>query len=297
MSKLKYLFTAQLVLFVSFFANAQTADATTSFFETYQLEIVLGLAAVVAVVALLSLIAVLYALKTMLTLKTQKQAQLDGVERIGFWRKFWNKMNDAVPIAKEHEILTDHTYDGIKELDNRLPPWWLYGFYVSIIFSIIYVLHFHVFKSGDLQAAEYEKEMKTAEAQVEAYLASLDNLIDESNVEFTKEAVDLSAGQELFNGKCAACHGMKGEGGVGPNLTDKYWIHGGDVKAIFKTIKYGVPAKGMISWKAQLSPKEMQQVASYIYTLEGTNPPNAKEPQGELFERSADTEEDSGEES
>lgn len=298
MSKLKLLLTAPLVLFASFFANAQSVESQPSFFEQYQLEIVLGLAAVVSVVALLSLIAVLYALKALLDIKMKKEAAEAGlaVEEVSFWRKFWNKMNDAVPIAEEETILTDHAYDGIKELDNRLPPWWLYGFYFTIAFGVFYILNFHVFKTSDLQADEYEKEMAQAEEQVQAYLASLDNLIDESSVEFTEEAADLSAGQEIFTGKCAACHGNQGEGGVGPNLTDKYWLHGGEVKDIFKTIKYGVPAKGMISWKAQLSPKEIQQVSSFIYTLEGTTPPNPKEPQGELFERSVSVEEETTEE-
>jgi cytochrome c oxidase cbb3-type subunit 3 len=114
-------------------------------------------------------------------------------------------------------------------------------------------------------------------------------LIDENSVELSLDAGDIASGKEIFITKCAACHGQQGEGGVGPNFADKYWIHGGDINSLFKTIKYGVPSKGMISWQSQLSPKEMQQVSSFIITLEGTNPPNQKEPQGELYDRDGST--------
>lgn len=269
-------------------ANAQGAEKT--FYEQYQLEIVVGMAGVVTALALLSLVIVLHALRVVTKAKqTQLSEQYNlapAEEGAGFWRKLWNRLNRSVPVAEEDTIITGHEYDGIRELDNRLPPWWLYGFYATIIFSVAYLLHFHVFNTGSLQQDEYEQEMARAKAEVEAYLASTGNRIDETNVAFSSEEPELTAGKEIYAGNCSACHGQQGEGGVGPNLTDQYWINGGDIQAIFKTIKYGVPSKGMIAWESQLTAKEMQQVSSFIYTLEGTNPPNAKEPQGELFERS-----------
>ena len=181
--------------------------------------------------------------------------------------------------------MTSHEYDGIYELDNNLPPWWKAMFYATIVFGVAYLLHFHLFDTGDLQGVEYEKEMAAAQAEIDAYLATSANNIDETNVTLLEDETRLASGQELFVQKCSPCHGQAGEGGVGPNLTDVYWLHGGDVKDIFKTIKYGVPAKGMIPWQSQLTPVQMQDLSSYIITLEGTNPPNGKEPEGEPYDR------------
>lgn len=280
-----------LILIIPGITFAQEVTDTASLYAIYQLEIVLGVAAVVSLMALLALLTALYALRAMAkTHATSKEESSiisvkPGEEGLGFWRRFWNRMNDSVPVAQEDTVMTDHAYDGIRELDNRLPPWWLYGFYATIVFGVIYVMNFHVFKTGKLQEEEYLAEMIHAEQQIATYLASMDNLIDESSVTFTDDQADLSAGMEIFKSKCAACHGQEGEGGVGPNVTDQYWLHGGDIQSIFKTVKYGVPSKGMISWESQLIPKQIQQVASYIYTLEGTTPPNPKERQGELFMR------------
>ena len=105
----------------------------------------------------------------------------------------------------------------------------------------------------------------------------------------------LAAGETIFLSKCASCHGQLGEGGVGPNLTDRYWVHGGSISDIFATIKYGVPEKGMISWQSQLRPKNMQQVASFIKTLEGTDPPNQKDKEGTLYQPEEDEDADNAE--
>ncbi|HQU52955.1 MAG TPA: c-type cytochrome, partial [Saprospiraceae bacterium] len=130
---------------------------------------------------------------------------------------------------------------------------------------------------------EYEMAMKEAKQQVAEYVAAQGNLVDETNVTARTDDAALAQGKDIWIANCVACHGANGEGGVGPNMTDKYWIHGGDIKNIFNTIKYGVPEKGMISWQTQLSPSAMADVASYILTLQGTNPPNAKAPQGDLY--------------
>lgn len=192
------------------------------------------------------------------------------------------RMTDAVPLDQEHEILMDHEYDGIRELDNNLPPWWLYMFYACILFAFIYIPYYHI-GSGESQEEEYNAEMEVAKVQKEAYLASVANKVNEKNVTAFTDESKLEAGKTIFKTFCSPCHGQKGEGGVGPNLTDEYWIHGGGIKNLFSTIKYGVPTKGMIPWETQLTPPQIQEVASYILTLEGTNPENPKAPEGKVY--------------
>jgi cytochrome c oxidase cbb3-type subunit 3 len=190
-----------------------------------------------------------------------------------------DKMNASVSLEKEQDILLDHNYDGIRELDNDLPPWWKYGFYLTVIVGVIYFLNYHVFHTGKLQLAEYEEQMAIAAADKKKTAG----LLDEMNVSLLKDEASLSSGKSLFLMNCAACHGKGGEGVVGPNLTDDYWIHGGSIKDVFRTIKFGWPEKGMKSWEQDLSPLQMQQVTSYIQSIHGTNPPNGKEKQGELY--------------
>ncbi|MGB3467561.1 MAG: cbb3-type cytochrome c oxidase N-terminal domain-containing protein [Cyclobacteriaceae bacterium] len=255
----------------------------TELVDEYMVEIALGLVVLISIIVLLVLVVVLQAMKVLARLNKPEEAE--AVEEQSSWQQLMQSLTKSVPVEEEEEILTDHSYDGIRELDNRLPPWWLYGFYFTIVFGIGYVAYFHVFKAGDLQAAEYQTEMAQAEKQIEQYLASLENSIDESNVELSLEESELALGKEAYIQNCVPCHGAEGQGGVGPNFTDKYWIHGGDVKHIFRVIKYGVPEKGMVPWQNKFTPKQMQQLSSYIISLEGTNPPNPKEPQGELYER------------
>lgn len=195
-------------------------------------------------------------------------------------KKYWE---DAVPIEREHEILSHHDFDGIRELDNSLPPWWLNLFILSIIWAGLYMYYYHWGGNGPSSAQEYEMAVERAEKEQAIALAGLGQQVDESNVVALTESGDLSEGELIFKNICAACHGPSGEGTVGPNMTDEYWLHGGGIKNIFRTIKYGVPEKGMISWQAQLTPKDIQKVASYILTLQGTNPPNGKAPQGEIW--------------
>lgn len=191
------------------------------------------------------------------------------------------KLTDATPIEEEDKVTTDHAYDGIRELDNNLPPWWLAGFYISIVFAVVYLLRYHVFESAPLQEEEFKMEMAAAEVAKEEYLKTAANLIDESTVELVTEESRLLAGQGIFDKNCAVCHAKDGGGGVGPNLTDNYWIHGNSIADVFSTVKYGVPAKGMIPWQDQLSPAEIQEVSSYVLSLVGTTPADPKEPQGE----------------
>ncbi len=197
--------------------------------------------------------------------------------------KLMMSLTDAVAVEEEDSILLDHNYDGIKELDNNLPPWWKYMFYATILSGVIYMVHYHVLKTGDLQTAEYNKAMAQAKIEVDEFMKTSANNVDENSVKLLTEASDITAGKTIFTANCAACHGQLGEGTVGPNFTDEYWIHGGGVQDIFKSIKYGWVEKGMKSWKEDLSPMQIAQVTSYIKSLKGTNPPNGKAPQGDLY--------------
>src|SRR5690606_8160006 len=184
---------------------------------------------------------------------------------------------------EEEAMMLDHVYDGIRELDNDLPPWWKYMFYATIVFAFVYLFRFHISGDGQLSLEEYMAEMEQAEIEKAATMASAGESINEDNAQYLVDAVSLEKGAGIFKMSCGTCHGQLGEGGAGPNLTDEYWLHGGGIKEVFATIKYGVPAKGMIPWESQLSPSQIQEVASYVLSLKGSNPPNAKDPQGELY--------------
>jgi cytochrome c oxidase cbb3-type subunit 3 len=278
-------------------AVAQDAKPEISFLEANGQEVLVWAIMALELIMLLVVVTMFFVIKLIADKMLEKPRVVTATEgepveeameeayEESFMKRVMRSLTDAVPVERELEVATDHEYDGIVELDNNLPPWWKALFWITIVFGVGYLAHYHIFKTGELQDAEYQTEMAMAKAEVEAYLATSANNVDETNVTFVSDDGRIANGETLFLQKCAACHGQQGEGTVGPNLTDEFWIHGGDVKDIFKTIKHGVPAKGMIPWKSQLSPSEMQDIASYIITLEGTNPPNAKEPQGEKYER------------
>jgi cytochrome c oxidase cbb3-type subunit III len=189
----------------------------------------------------------------------------------------------AVAVEKEADIMLAHGHDGIYELDNRLPPWWVSMFYATIVFAFVYMGYYHFSGTERGQLVEYDKSMKAlAIVRYEAADRQA-NSVNENTVAALTDKPSIDAGKGTFIGKCAACHGQKGEGTVGPNMTDDYWIHGGGIKNVFKIVKYGVAEKGMIAWGGQLKPSEIQEVASYLLTLRGTNPPNPKAPQGEIY--------------
>ncbi|GAB3634626.1 hypothetical protein GCM10027422_02160 [Hymenobacter arcticus] len=188
-------------------------------------------------------------------------------------------VGDARLVQGEYrdEVL-DHDYDGIHEFDNDLPPWWKWGFAFTVVFAISYVTYYHVARKGQLQGAEYAAEMQQA-----ALFVPVGG--DDPNQVTTYAALtapaDLGSGKTIFATNCAACHGANAEGKVGPNLTDEFWLHGGEVNHVYKTIKFGVNGKGMVAWKGKLSGKQMLQVASYALSLQGSKPANPKAPQGE----------------
>jgi cytochrome c oxidase cbb3-type subunit 3 len=179
-------------------------------------------------------------------------------------------------------LLLDHNYDGIQELDNQLPRWWVWLFYITIIFSAVYLVYYHVAQAGDLQAAEYDKEMKAGAALKGAAMTKFESSI--AALTPSTDAAVLEVGHQTYTKYCAPCHRVDGGGLVGPNLTDDYWIHGSNYVDTVKVIWDGVPAKGMITWKTVLKPDEIQNVASYIYTLRGaklatvSKPPESQTP-------------------
>lgn len=187
------------------------------------------------------------------------------------------------PVTKD-KYVEDHEYDGIRELANEPPYWLSFIFIISVIFAYAYLARYHIFKSGDLQIDEYHKEMaKYAPEEEEADLMALRPKEEEESLVAFTDMENLSAGKEVFKTNCVVCHLQQGQGLVGPNLTDEYWIHGGSFKDIVTLIRNGVPAKGMISWKTQISNQQILEVASYVMTLQGTNPPNPKAPEGEKY--------------
>jgi cytochrome c oxidase cbb3-type subunit 3 len=197
---------------------------------------------------------------------------------------FWDKVNKSIDIEEELSVMTDHEYDGIRELDNALPPWWKYGFYLTIVWALVYLVHYHVAATGPSSQKEYEIQVAEAEKQIEEYRKNAKNLVDEKTVVLLTNPSDIENGKNIFNTNCTSCHGNSGEGKIGPNLTDNFWKHGGTVNDLFKTVKLGVSGTGMKAWKSDLSAMEIAQVSSYILTLKGTNPANAKAPEGLLIE-------------
>ncbi|MCE2739892.1 MAG: c-type cytochrome [Sphingobacteriales bacterium] len=240
----------------------------------------ISLSSILIAVNVVLLLFVLFLLGTLTTaIQKLRSGDTDKVQ-LSWWDKFAALKSEKT----EEELRLDEDFDGIHELDNPTPPWFNFIFYTSIIAAILYLLNYHVFKIGQLQDAEYTSEVTKAKAEVDAYLKNSGSLVDENNVQFIQDKKVLAEGQQLYAEKCAVCHLADGGGVVGPNLTDDYWLHGGHIQSIFKTIKYGVPAKGMIAWQNTFNGKQMEALASYVKSLHGTKPAVAKEAQGELYQ-------------
>ncbi|WP_298496860.1 cbb3-type cytochrome c oxidase N-terminal domain-containing protein [uncultured Algibacter sp.] len=215
--------------------------------------------------------------------KARFLAEKENAFKLTWLQDTYQKLLGQKPIEQEGEIILDHNYDGIKELDNNLPPWWVYSFYISIVFAAVYLLRFHVF-DGYSQADELETELADARIAIEEYKKTAKDLVDINTVTLLTDAGDLTAGKTIFQTNCVACHMADGGGGIGPNLTDEHWILGGGIKNVFKTVSEGGRSgKGMIAWKAQLKPSEMAQVASYVLSFQGTTPANPKAPEGDIW--------------
>jgi cytochrome c oxidase cbb3-type subunit 3 len=221
-------------------------------------------------------------------LTEEQKAKLEEVNNLSFKESEWyKKMMKAITksesIENEDQLLLAHDYDGIKELDNTLPPWWVYLFYGCIVFAVVYLVRFEIM-GGDNQETELKNEMAQAKIDVAQYMKTAPDLMDEKTVTLLTDPADLAAGKTIFTTNCVACHRPDAGGQIGPNLTDEQWILGGGIKNVFHTlVNGGRDGKGMISWKATLKPKEMQKVASYVLSLRGTNPVDPKTPEGEVW--------------
>jgi len=206
-------------------------------------------------------------------------------ENISGWKKFMKSMTKAHELGTEEDIMLDHDYDGIKELDNVLPPWWLYGFYITIAISIFYITQVFYNSDNYSQDKEYAAEVAQGKAEVEQYKKEHPELFDDANIVVLTDAENIAKGKELFTSKtCSACHLADLGGSIGPNLTDNNWILGGGVKNIYNTIsKGGRPGKGMIPWESTITRDERIQLASYIISMQGTQPATPKAAQGEII--------------
>lgn len=241
---------------------------------------------------IIAVTAFLIAFVLWLVLVYAESNDLNGEKLIAPISKFIHSMTQTVSLQEEDDIMLDHDFDGIRELDNKIPPWWTALFYGAIVFAFIYMIDYHVIGDGNVQQSEYQQEIQAAAARLEM-LTKSGVLITEETVTVLTDVGALAAGKDIFDKNCSACHGFGGEGLVGPNFTDDNWIHGGSIKNIYRTIVEGVPEKGMISWKSQLSPNQIQEVASYIRSLRGTSPPNQKGPEGEKWDYSKEDTESS----
>ncbi len=289
MKKLIFVF-ALLLSFFSGFAQTETESVSTvSLWDDPMLKfyIIVGFVFVVAILVMLVALYMLQVLNYM-----AKQASRERAERLGIpykeepsiWARLWKESNDFVPMEKEADITLDHVYDGIRELDNHLPPWWKWLFYATIVFAGVYMVVYHISDTLPLQLKEYETELAMADEQARKLKASSPAAaIDETTVQLITDANALADGKTTFLNNCASCHRKDGGGDIGPNLTDEYWKHGGSIQDIFKVVRHGVQGTNMIAWEGFISPEKMQNVSNYILTLQGTNPENGKKPEGELY--------------
>ena len=182
-----------------------------------------------------------------------------------------------------HKI-SGHVYDGIEELDHSLPKWWVNLFYLTVVFSAGYFAYYEL-GEGPTLLTEYERSKNQTELLSFAQTQATPQASEDELRALLKKPESLKTGKEIFLAKCASCHGNLGEGGIGPNLTDDYWIHGGKMTEIAHTISEGVLDKGMPPWKAVLKPEEVHSVTAFIKSIRGSNPPHAKGPQGELTQQ------------
>ena len=289
-----------LLLLLPAVSFAQTAAPETKSFwvdpfnnPLLPLYIVTALVFITILLVLIVAINMLQILNLLVRKAAEEKAAREGkayVPTATLWEKFWMQLNASVPIEEEKSIELNHNYDGIRELDNHLPPWWKWLFYGTIIWGFAYLIMYHVTFSLPLSTEEYNNQLAEADAVKKAFLASQPtSVIDENTLVYNADAEIIAKGKKVFVGNnCQSCHRDDGGGNmVGPNLTDDYWIHGGTIKQIFTTIKTGVVEKGMPAWGKLMSPQDVRDVTFFVMSLHGTNPPNPKAPQGNLFKPEA----------
>jgi cytochrome c oxidase cbb3-type subunit III len=284
-----------LFLSVSSFAQENPVNGKTFWddpFNHSMLPLYLVSALILIVMILIAFVAI-YMIKILNLLTTQaeqekaKKLGITYVSKPTWWIRFSQTMNASVPLEQEKTIELDHSYDGIKELDNHLPPWWKWLFYGTIGWGAVYIFVFHISKSFPLQSDEYQTEVTLAEEQVRKLRASQPvQEIDENSLVFMPDSTAfITNGKVVFmDNNCGSCHRADGGGNtIGPNLTDEYWLHGGHIKNVFSTIRNGAVEKGMPAWGKSLSPQEVRDVTFFVLSLQGTYPANAKNPQGEIY--------------
>jgi len=263
-SKLSSVLVLVLLSLNNVFAAGES-DFPPNYYDTVALILLL--------VIVITLLSIIYYEGKPKVVKEKKASVLSKISQL---------LTKSTPIEREKEIMFDHDFDGIKELDSKIPPWFSWLFIITIIFAAYYMIDYHIIGSGQVQYEEYAQEVKIASLERDALIKS-GAFVNEETVTLLTEGSGLEAGKAIYDLNCIACHAADGGGIVGPNLTDDYWIHGGGIKNVFKVIKYGVVEKGMIAWQTQLNPNQMQEVASYIISLHGTTPAAPKQPEGEIW--------------
>jgi len=258
-----------LLVFVSSSLNKVFAAGESDFPPNYYDTVAL----ILLLVIVISLLSIIYYEGKPKVVKQKKASVLSKISQM---------LTKSTPIEREKDIMFDHDFDGIKELDSKIPPWFSWLFIITIIFAAYYMIDYHIIGSGEVQYEEYAQEVKIASLEKEALIKS-GAFVNEETVTLLSDASALDAGKTIYDLNCIACHAADGGGIVGPNLTDDYWIHGGGIKNVFKVIKYGVVEKGMIAWQTQLNPNQIQEVASYVLSLHGTTTAAPKAHEGEIW--------------
>jgi len=275
-------------LFAALLAMEYVIDSGDQFaFVMYPMVILVLMLMLLLLVAIEMIMAAINNITFQIMTPEQKQAafaqQSLPMKEQQWYKKLMQMLTKSVPLESEPALLLDHDYDGIKELDNDLPPWWTYLFIGTIIFAAVYLVRFEIL-DGDTQETEYAKEVAAANIAIEKWKKTAPDLMDEKTVTRLTEPADLAIGKEIYQTNCAACHRADGGGQIGPNLTDDHWVLGGGIKNIFHTlVNGGRDGKGMVAWRGTLKPKEMQHVASYVMSLQGSNPIDPKAPEGEVW--------------
>jgi cytochrome c oxidase cbb3-type subunit 3 len=285
---MKTLFTIMAILLTHVIASAQESTQTKTFGDDPMMPLY-ALSVLVVVVAILVLIVALYTIRivNMMAAQAEKVTAIkDDIAHEAapsLWYRITQKLNASVPVAKEKDIDTGHEFDGIRELDNHLPPWWKWLFIGTVVWALVYFFVFHISSSLPLSIEEYDTEVAMARQHADELKASQPaSVIDENTLVYKADDEILAKGKNVFSSTCVACHRADGGGNtIGPNLTDEFWIHGGGIKNIFLTIKNGKVDKGMPEWGKAMSVEDVRNVAFYVMSLQGSNPANGKAPQGE----------------
>ncbi|MBS1487216.1 MAG: c-type cytochrome [Bacteroidetes bacterium] len=292
---MKKLYSILLLTLVSLSGVAQQAtqpapasNASANPLQPYYVAI--GFIVIVFILTIVVLVILVRTLNLLTTQLEKQRAEAAGKKYVPtptWWQSLTRQLNDSVPVEEEASIEMAHSYDGIRELDNHLPPWWKWLFYGTIIFGIIYLVVYHVTDSLPLMQQEYETEVALAQVEQQKNMASKPQAaaIDESTLVYSADATIIGRGKEVFvKNACGSCHGSDGGGNnIGPNLTDQYWLHGGGIKNVFHTIKDGVVEKGMPAWGKAMSINDVRDVTFFVLSLQGTKPASPKAPQGELY--------------